>query len=108
MLLARLYRRAAAAKYLGMSTYTFDREARPNLTDVPIGKQGVAFDRVEMDAWVDHHIHANGRPAKEELCQSERPASFVEVNYGGSIKSSMESDYRKALELVASKKRSSC
>jgi predicted DNA-binding transcriptional regulator AlpA len=66
-MLQKFYRRADAAGYLGMSTYTFDRQARPYLTDIPIGKQGVAFDRIEVDTWVDRHKAANGRPAQKDV-----------------------------------------
>ena len=66
-MLQKFYRRADAAGYLGMSSYTFDRQARPYLTDISIGKQGVAFDRIELDAWADRHKAANGRPAQKDV-----------------------------------------
>lgn len=66
-LLQRLYRRRDAAAYVGASVYTFDRLVRPYLTTVPIGDQGVAFDRLELDAWVEHHKKANGRPPLKEF-----------------------------------------
>jgi hypothetical protein len=40
--------------------------ARPRqLTEIPIGTQGVGFDRLELDAWVDDYIARNGRPARK-------------------------------------------
>jgi hypothetical protein len=106
-LVARLYRRADAAKYLGMSVFTFDSEVRPYLTDIPIAKQGVAFDRFELDAWTDHHIQANGRPAqKEGLWLESHPASKSGATHGGSINASADSDFEKALKLTTSKRRS--
>lgn len=65
-MLRRLYRRRDAAAYLGASVYTFDRLIRPYLTQIPIGEKGVAFDRIELDAWADHHKVANGRPPIQE------------------------------------------
>ena len=50
-----------------MSTYTFDRQARPYLNDIPIGKQGVVFGRIELDTWADRHKAANGRPAQKDV-----------------------------------------
>ena len=50
-----------------MSSYTLDRQARPYLTDIPIGKKGVDFDRIELDAWADRHKAANGRPAQKDV-----------------------------------------
>ena len=49
--------------YLGMDRNRFNAEARPYLTTIPIGRQGVAFDRLELDAWVADHVSCNGRPA---------------------------------------------
>ncbi len=60
ILLARLYRRSDAAKYLGMSVYLFDRLARPHLTEIRISAQAVAFDRIELDALAEHYKQANG------------------------------------------------
>ena len=36
-----------------------------HLTEIPIGKQGIGFDRLELDAWVDDYIARNGRPARK-------------------------------------------
>ena len=60
----RLLRLRDAPTYLGMDRNRFNREVRPELTELRIGKQGVAFDRLEMDAWVDHYMRCNGRPAR--------------------------------------------
>lgn len=54
-----------ACHYLGMDRNRFSRIVRPFLTEIPIGKQGIAFDRLELDAWADHYIQRNGRPAAE-------------------------------------------
>ena len=58
----RLIRLRDAPAYLGMDRNRFNREVRPTLTELRIGRQGVAFDRLEMDAWVDHYMRCNGRP----------------------------------------------
>ena len=60
----RLIRLRDAPAYLGMDRNRFNREVRPALTELRIGRQGVAFDRLEMDAWVDHYKRCNGRPAR--------------------------------------------
>jgi hypothetical protein len=46
-----------------MDRNRFNREVRPQLTIIPIGRQGIAFDRLELDAWVDDYVSCNGRPA---------------------------------------------
>jgi predicted DNA-binding transcriptional regulator AlpA len=58
----RLIRLRDAPAYLGMDRNRFNREVRPALTELRIGRQGIAFDRLEMDAWVDHYMRCNGRP----------------------------------------------
>jgi hypothetical protein len=62
-LLPRLVRFRDAPAYLGMDRNRFNREVRPHLTNIPIGRQGIAFDRLELDAWVDDYVSCNGRPA---------------------------------------------
>ena len=49
----RLIRLRDAPAYLGMDRNRFNREARKELTEIPIGKQGIAFDRIEMDDWAE-------------------------------------------------------
>ncbi len=60
----RFYRLRDAPTYLGMDVNRFNDKVRPYLTEIPIGVQGIAFDRVEMDEWVDEYIARNGRPAE--------------------------------------------
>ncbi len=60
----RIYRLRDAPKYLGMDVHRFNKEVRPYLTEIPIGKQGIGFDVLEIDAWLGHYIARNGRPAK--------------------------------------------
>ncbi len=63
VLLPRLVRLRDAPGYLGMDRNRFNREVRPFLINIPIGHQGIAFDRLELDAWVDDYVSCNGRPA---------------------------------------------
>jgi hypothetical protein len=64
-----------APKYLGMDRHAFSELARPFLTEIPIGIQGIAFDRLEMDAWVEEYVRCNGRRPKphkveDDICQN--------------------------------------
>jgi len=61
-LLPRLIRLRDAPYYLGMDRNRFNAEVRRSLTQIPIGKQGVAFDRLDLDAWADDYKRRNGRP----------------------------------------------
>ena len=61
-LLPRVIRLRDAARYLGMDRNRFNREVRPCLNEFPIGIQGIAFDRLDLDAWLDDYKSRNGRP----------------------------------------------
>ena len=45
-LLPRIIRLREAPSYLGMDRNRFNVEVRPFLTEIPIGQQGVGFDRL--------------------------------------------------------------
>lgn len=75
-LLPRVIRLRDAASYLGMDRNRFNAEVRPFLTEVPIGKQGVGFDRLELDAWFDDYIARNGRPAQNNDGRKQVPGLF--------------------------------
>ena len=49
----RFVRLRSAPNYLGMNKNRFSAEVRPYLTEIPIGTQGIAFDRLELDAFAD-------------------------------------------------------
>jgi hypothetical protein len=106
----RLIRLREAPHFFGMDKNRFNRELRPHLTEIRIGTQGVAFDRLEMEAAADDYKSRNGRPA----AQSERskswdnvkgPDSHAEVGSGISTSKSEEFEFAKALERVISSKR---
>ena len=58
-LIPRIIRMRDAPSYLGMDRNRFSRIVRPSLTVIRIGSQGIAFDQLEMDAWVDHYKRGN-------------------------------------------------
>jgi hypothetical protein len=107
-LLPRLLRFRDAPHYLGMDRNRFNREVRPFLTSIPIGRQGIAFDRLELDAWVDEYVSRNGRPAKrsESWDAKNHRASRKEAAFGGSTRESRDTDdWRKAAARIISRKR---
>ena len=61
--LPRLIRMKDAPAYLGMNRNYFNQVVRPHLTKIRIGRQGIAFDRLDLDAWVEHHKTCSGLPA---------------------------------------------
>jgi hypothetical protein len=109
-ILPRIIRIRDAPFYLGMDKNRFNAEVRPSLTEMKIGTQGIAFDRLELDAWVDDFKSRTGKPGTTKLekitCQKGHRGSRRETTSGTSTKSSKESAFTKALEQVTSKKRS--
>jgi hypothetical protein len=107
---SRLIRVRDAPRYLGMDKNRFNAEVRPNLTEMPIGKQGRAFDRLDLDSWADQYKGRNGRPGKKKGVDKpwdaiKSPVSSTGKVYGTSTKLSEEDAFAKALELATSKKR---
>ena len=68
MLLPRFIRLRDAPGYLGMDRNRFNAEVRPWLTEIAIGIQGIAFDRLDLDRFAEEYKQRNGRvPEKEFL-----------------------------------------
>ena len=106
-LLPRIIRFHEAPHYLGMDRNRFNAEVRPHLTEIPIGTQGVGFDRHDLDAWADDYKRRNGRPARKgdtTWDANEYPASSCGPAFGTSTRSSSGGEFAKALALINSKK----
>jgi hypothetical protein len=108
-LLARFIRLRDAPSYLGMDKNRFNRDVRPLLSAIPIGTQGVAFDRLDLDAWADDYKSRNGHPAaqltrKKPWETKERRASPNAVESCKLISSSEEHAFAMALEQATSRK----
>jgi hypothetical protein len=76
-LLPRFIRLRDAPAYLGMDKNRFNRDVvRPHLCRIPIGRQGVAFDRVDLDTWADDYKCRNGASrgsiSKEQAMGNQR------------------------------------
>ena len=107
-LIPRIIRFRDAPYYLGMDRNRFNAEVRPYLTEVPIGKQGVGFDRLELDAWFEDYKSRNGRPARKGAPPWDAnvyPASSCGPASGISTSASAGGEFAKALERLTSKKR---
>ena len=103
----RLLRFRDAPFYLGMDRNRFNAEVRPHLTEVPIGKQGIGFDRLDLDAWFEDYKSRNGRPARKGSIAwdaNNSPASSNGLGLGMSTNASAGGEFAKALEQLNSKK----
>jgi len=103
----RVVRFRNAPAYLGMDRNRFNAQVRPFLTEVPIGTQGIGFDRLELDAWFEDYKSRNGRPAQkgENAWDANiSPASFSGPESGTSTNASSGGEFAKALVQLALKK----
>ncbi len=108
VILPRVIRLRDAPAYLGMDRNRFGAEVRPYVTTIPIGRQGIAFDRLELDAWVDDYGSRNGRPAKRSKTWDaiNHRASKNEADSGGSTRKSRDTDdWQKVAARIISKRR---
>lgn len=109
-LLPRLIRLKDAPAYVGMDRNRFNREVRPTVTEIPIGIQGIAFDRLDLDAWVQQYKTRNGRPSGTNSRSTEpwdaqyRQASSSGANTGTLGSKFSVNDFEKALALSHSTK----
>jgi hypothetical protein len=91
-----------------MDRNRFNAEVRPHVTEFPIGKQGVGFDRLELDAWVDDYVARNGRPARAKGVgswdASKYPASSGEPAPGTSTNASSGGEFARALAQINSRR----
>jgi hypothetical protein len=110
-LVPRLIRFRDAPFYLGMDRNRFNAEVRPLLTEIPLGAQGIAFDRLDLDAWVDQYKSRNGRPALRKGVNASWDANAVSdsanAEASGTFRSKSEAMERlmKAAERRTSRKR---
>ena len=97
VLLPRLVRLRDAPAYLGMDRNRFNREVRPHLTRIPIGQQGIAFDRLELDAWVEDYVSRNGRRPKAPKLEDDTCQNVTECR--GSAKKAGSGTLKSAADL---------
>jgi predicted DNA-binding transcriptional regulator AlpA len=127
MMQPRFIRMMSAPAYLGMCRAEFNSSVRPNVREFPIGKQGIAFDRKDLDNWADfyaksHSVEKNQR--KEDNTPAASASSSIteqrqwhakvspasrkpRAASGASTKKSLESDFGKALAQAKGLKRKS-
>jgi hypothetical protein len=96
-----------------MNKNLFNRNVRPRLTEIRIGKQGRAFDRLEMEAAAEEYMSRNGRPAATrskpwDKTEGECQDSNDVVASGTSTRSSTEREFAKALAQATTRKPKRC
>lgn len=108
-LLPRLIRLRDIPHYLGMDRHRFDQEVRPFVTEIPIGTQGKAFDRLDLDKWVDYYKQRSGRPSNDKRLElwgvKERQVSTNVENSGMLINKFSDNEFAKVLKQTRLKRR---
>jgi hypothetical protein len=94
-----------------MDKNRFNKMVRPLLIEIPIGTQGIAFDVVELNAWVDHYKRCNGRPVSKNMRRQSWGKNTYQgfkssATFGISTKESTVADFVKALEQVTLRRQS--
>jgi len=105
----RLIRFRYVPDYLGMDRNRFNQEVRPHLTEIPIGKQGIAFDRLEVDLWVDEYKARHGRKQTQGAAKWDKKEhqDLESEEESGILKSkSSVKKFTRALELATLKQQS--
>lgn len=108
IILPRFIRLRDACAYLGMDKNRFNDEVRPVIDEIPIGKQGIAFDRLDLDAWADEYRRCVNRPITQrgELWVGvKQRVSLKEANIGALINKSLDDEFEKALAQLPIRKR---
>lgn len=111
----RLIRLKLAYAYLGMAERTFNEQVRPFVNELRIGKQGIAFDRLDLDNWVEHYKQRGQCVDLSKDCHSSKRTelwqkndyqdSSNEATPGTLTKKSSDNAFAKAVERATSKKR---
>lgn len=104
-LLPRVIRLKDAPKYVGLERHAFNQYVRPYVTQIPLGKRGIGFDRLDLEAWFQDHKQRNGIPAtkindrRNSLWQKrERQDSINAKGSGTSTNNSSANDFATVLE----------
>lgn len=105
----RIIRLRDAHKYLGMDKNRFSSEVRPYITEIPIGTQGIGFDRLDLDRWFEAYKACNGRPGKQKgetkpWRGKQYQGSSSAVRHGTLRSDLEEAEFEKAVEQAISKK----
>jgi hypothetical protein len=103
----RLIRLRDAPHYVAMDRNRFNDEVRPFLIDIPIGSHGIAFDLLDLDAWIEQYKQRSGRPGirRREWDVNEHQDSIKEETPGTLTNKPMESAFQKAVAQIPSKRR---
>jgi len=94
----RFIRLKDAPHYLGMDRNRFNSLVRPSLICIPIGIQGIAFDRHDLDIWADNYKKHAGKSLQNSVNNE-----MIAFSPRTIPKKYLDSDFEKALMLSMKK-----
>ena len=105
----RILRVGQAIKYSGLSRPLFKEHIRPKCGEITIGKQGIGFEKVEIDKALDDYIARYGCAPKEEQetseCKKEKQQDSSSTGTSGiSTNGLAESAFARAAKRATNKK----
>lgn len=103
----RLIRLRDAPTYLGMDRNRFNNEVRPFLITLKIGRQGIAFDRIDLDHWADEFKKHQGCPPQQTLHWQYPPNQHTLINEKNKsfTKNNIEEKFQQLVDRVLKKNR---
>ena len=95
--------------YTGMDQKLFNRIVRPHLVEIRLSSKCVAFDKVDLDHWMDEYKVGNGLPpdqkgGKKSWEGRKRRVYTGETKFGISERQSVDERYLEALERATTTK----
>ena len=106
----RLLRLRDAPRYLGMDRHRFNVDVRSYVTEIKIGNNGVAFDTLELDAWVDNYKQYHSRPPVKQqsniwkIDKHSKHKNKINIKTPTARQESINENFAKALQLILSQK----
>jgi predicted DNA-binding transcriptional regulator AlpA len=97
--LPRLLRFRDAPRYLGMDRNKFNELVRPYVPEIPLGSQAVAFNRLDLDAWVDNYKKRNGRRPKASKPEDDVCHQASETVCRGSARKAVSGKSKNAIDM---------
>ena len=99
----RVIRLRDAPIYLGMNINRFNQEVRPTIPEFRIGDRGIAFDRLDLDAWFENYKSCSERLKEigaKKWDAKRYQGSLNDMDSGRSTRRSVDDAYAKALGLT--------
>ena len=105
-MLVKFIRLRDAPYYLGMDVRLFNKIVRPYVLEFPIGKQGIGFDRCDLDAWAEDYKKCYGKVKQNKIALNKTSVN-KKITTSASIRSSKATQdaFDKIVDQIYARKR---